>query len=64
MFGLNGEWRYKLNKTNHRGIRQVLLRNLQYHSQLIKSDVTIVYIGKEFECMACNSNLYPRSDYS
>ena len=24
---------------------------------IIKSGVTIVYIGKEFKCMTCNSNL-------
>ena len=31
---------------------------------IIKSSVTIVYIGKEFECMVCNSNISIGSDYS
>ena len=31
---------------------------------IIKFGVTIVYIGKEYKCMTCNSNLSTRSDYS
>ena len=31
---------------------------------IIKSGVTIVYIGKEFECMTCNSNLSTGYDCS
>ena len=52
MFAANGELRYKLNKTKHIGNIQVFLINLQYHSQLITSDVTIVYIEKLFECIS------------
>ena len=31
---------------------------------IIKFGVTIVYIGKEFECMTCNSNLSTGFDCS
>ena len=31
---------------------------------IIKSGVTIVYIGKKFECMTCNSNLSTGFDCS
>ena len=52
-----------MNKINHIGNKLVLLRNLQYHSQLIISGVTIVYIGKNSNAWDMNSNLPSGFDY-
>ena len=53
------KWRMKIqneqNKPHKK--RMSIAQGFTVSFTIIKSSVTIVYIGKEFECMTCNSNL-------
>ena len=60
------EWRMKIQtEQNKPHMKQTsIAQEFIVSFTIIKSGVTIVYIGKEFECMACNSNISTGSDYS
>ena len=45
MIAVNGEWRYKLNKTNHTG-NMSIAQDFTVAFTIIISGVIIVYIGK------------------
>ena len=53
------EWRMKIqNEQNKPQNKQTsIAQEFTVSFTIIKSSVTIVYIGKEFKCVTCNSNL-------
>ena len=61
-----GKWRMKIQteKNKPHKKRTSIAQEFIVSFTIIKFGVTIVYIGKEFECMTCNSNLSTGSDYS
>ena len=60
------EWRMKIQIDQNKPHRKQtsIAKEFTVSFTIIKSDVTIVYIGKEFKCMTCNSNLFTRSNCS
>ena len=65
MFAANG-WRMKIQTKKNKPHRKrtSIAQKFTVSFTIIKSDVTIVYIGKEFECMTCNSNISTRFECS
>ena len=60
------EWRMKIQTEQNKphSKQTIIAQEFTVSFTIIKSGVTIVYIGKKFECITCNSNLSTGYEYS